>query len=1083
MNNLNIPAFIPAVIVCLHMIFAALIVPVPVYAYLQNREVKTTRYLLAVAVSLFVWNLGYALGYIFAGSFVVVGIIRLIAEAGMIGFFESCVYYVREITADKYNAPYWMSTLHKIVLTLLWLFFGARGILYPFGPDRAEIYLRLVRLFRLPAVIFMIAIMAYIARLSAEWRSKVRYKRGLAIVRMLGDFSALMIVAAILDIVFPGGYLVDIYNFSAFMGALATILLTVVTIYSIRTSVTMANATTALKGDIPTPLFIIAGEETKIMALNNAALRFLGKAEEDIKGHSMSEFFDTSIDEATAMRRSFDETKYYFDKGTVRGAKKPCRFVTNNIHDAFGDPFCAVTFVYDLSSEEEMIERLKESAQSAERANSARGMFLANMSHEIRTPMNAIIGMAEIGLRDSTEPQVQEELQQIKSAGNGLLEIINDILDFSKIESGTLEIVNAEFEPLLMINDLVNIVRQRFHDKQLEFIVRINPHFPSRVRGDEGRIKQVLLNILNNALKYTDEGCVKLTVDFENQDNCILMQTEIEDSGIGIKEEEQERLFKSYHQLDVYKNRNKEGTGLGLSISKRLVDLMDGAINVSSVYGEGSTFSITIPLEVTDYAECISVNKPAEIQTATFLKPSRSEEAFRQLLKDIGIRRDIQCTYPPDVMKAVKSGAKFVFIDEEFLNREHMDLSGAYQDVKVIAVTNSAEKYGEKRYICMQRPEFGMKLMSIFGGEKMTEEARGKSAGYNYNFKAPGARVLIVDDNAVNLSVAEGLLKPFEIQVDTIQSGEEAVKIVGEIRYDIVFMDHMMPGMDGVAATRYIREDMGDKELIIIALTANAIRGTDTLLKQVGMNDFIAKPIDMEDMAAKLRKWLPAEKIVEAEGEIKQVDPEVPEILRRLDPKDIDIEQGLTYTGGDPDTFIFTIKVYREEIENNIALMERAIEQEDVRDFTIRIHALKSASRSVGASQLADAALKLEMSGKNDDLDFIRRNAPRTLARYREYLDILKDFVDEKQDEDSDKKAPPLSVDEFEQNLVTIRTAVNDFDIDVALESINWIKKHRMRNDSEERLISRLERLVEDLEYEDSIMLIDEYFKEAGKGK
>lgn len=1057
------------------MIFSSAVLSVCVYLYSQNRNVKIVCYLLYAAVSLFIWDVCYALEYVFAGSLVAAYIMRMAAEAGMMMFFFACIQYVTCFTGDGEKPYDKKGVFFKAGMIILYLFFTSRGLLYPFG--KPEVYLGYIRIFRLPVAIFIIVVMFYIIRACSEWKKTIRYKRGLAVYRMLGDFTAIIIVAAVLDIAFPVGNLVDTFNLSAIIDTLATSLLTVITVYHLNTVVSLENASKSLRGDIPTPLFVIDGESTRIAATNSAALSFLGKGSEQIIGHSMSEFFDTSIDETTAIRRSLDETKYYFDKGTVRGTKIPCRFVTNNIHDYLGEPFCAVTFVYDLSNEEEMIERLKESTIAAEKANSAKGMFLANMSHEIRTPMNAIIGMAEIGLRDSSEPQVKEEFGQIKAAGNGLLEIINDILDFSKIESGTLEIVNAEFEPLSMINDLVNIVRQKFHDKNLEFIVKVNPRFPARVLGDEGRIKQVLLNILNNAVKYTDEGCVNLTVDFENQDNCILMQAEIEDSGIGIKEEEQEKLFKSYHQLDVYKNRKKEGTGLGLSISKRLVDMMDGAINVSSIYGQGSTFSITIPLEVTDYAESISVNKPAEIHTATFLKPSKSEEAFRQLLKDIGINGDVQCTYPPDVMKAVKNGAKYIFIDEEFLSNDYMDLSNAYQGVKVIAVTNGPEQYTEKRHINMQRPEFGMRLMSIFDGESR-EEYHGKGA-YSYSFKAPDAKILIVDDNAVNLSVAEGLLKPFEIQVDAVQSGEEAVKLVADKKYDLVFMDHMMPGMDGVAATRYIREDLGDKELIIIALTANAIRGTDTLLKQVGMNDFVAKPIDMNDMADKLKKWLPADKIIETVETVGEETAEIPDILKKLNPKDVDIEQGLTYTGGDPDTYIFTIKVYREEIENNIGLINKALEQRDIRDFTIRVHALKSASRSIGASQLADDALKLEMSGKKDDVDFILANAPATLERYKEYLDILKDFADEEEEEDSGKKAPPMSVDEFEQNLMTIRTAVNDFDIDVAAETIGWIRKHRMRSDSDEKFIGELERYIESLDYDESISLIDKYFRDA----
>ncbi|MBO6137458.1 MAG: response regulator, partial [Lachnospiraceae bacterium] len=813
LNITDISTFAMAVTACAQLILSAAVVSVALYLYFQNRTVRAVGYYTASTVALFGRNLFYAINYLFADSVVAAASLRLAAEGCMITYLMILIYYVGEVITGEGHTTFNINRASKVIFAVFWLIFGARGVIYPEGGEDPTAYIRLVRLFRFPVAIFIIAVVIYIIRMLFEWKTRIRFKRSLSVYWMFGNFCAVAVVAALLDIVFPIGGLIDTFQFSALAGTLSSPLLAIIAVSYLNTRVSVENASRLLRGEIPTPLFTVNGESDRIAVANDAAMRFLGKTREELIGHTLSEFFDTEIDEKTIIRRSLGEAKYYFDKGTVRGTKIPCSFVASNIHDRFGEPFCCLIFVYDKSNEEEMIERLKESALSAERANSARGMFLANMSHEIRTPMNAIIGMAEIGLREAEQPQVQEELRQIRAAGNGLLEIINDILDFSKIESGTLEIVNAGFEPLSMINDLVNIVRQKLHDKKLEFIVKVNPRFPSGVLGDEGRIKQVLLNILNNAVKYTDEGCVQLAVDFENQDNGILMQVEIRDSGIGIKEEEQANLFKSYNQLDVYKNRNKEGTGLGLSISKRLVDMMDGAINVSSIYGQGSTFSITIPLEVTDYAESISVNKAEQLKTATFLKPSSSEETFRQLLKDIGISGDIQCTYPPDVLKAVKNGAKYIFIDEEFLNSELLGISGAYQDVKVAVITNDPEKYEDKPYISMQRPEFGLRLMSMFGEEK-TDEHRASTGSYRYDFKAPGARVLIVDDNAVNLSVAEGLLKPFKIQVDTVLSGEEAVKQVVDVRYDIVFMDHMMPGMDGVAATRHIREELGDKELI-----------------------------------------------------------------------------------------------------------------------------------------------------------------------------------------------------------------------------------------------------------------------------
>ena len=282
-NNTDISTITQVVMVCMHTILASAVASVALYLYHRNKGEKAAAYLMVAAGALFVWNTGYALEYMFSGSFFVACIIRFVAEGGMIAFFTACVHYVRYITSDRYNSPYWLTTLHKAVLTLFWLVFSLRGILYPLWVDNSGIYLRLIRIFRLPAVIFMIGVMAYMARICSEWKKKIRFKRDMAIARMIGDFAALMIVAAILDIVFPKGYPVDTYSFSAFIGVLAAALLTVVTVYYLDTALTMSNALQALKGDIPTPLIILAGEETKIVDLNAAALRFLGRSEEEIK--------------------------------------------------------------------------------------------------------------------------------------------------------------------------------------------------------------------------------------------------------------------------------------------------------------------------------------------------------------------------------------------------------------------------------------------------------------------------------------------------------------------------------------------------------------------------------------------------------------------------------------------------------------------------------------------------------------------------------------------------------------------------------------------------------------------------------
>ncbi|MBO5208969.1 MAG: response regulator [Lachnospiraceae bacterium] len=411
----------------------------------------------------------------------------------------------------------------------------------------------------------------------------------------------------------------------------------------------------------------------------------------------------------------------------------------------------SIVDVTDVVSQTKTMRDLKEKAEHAALVKSA---FLANMSHEIRTPMNAILGMAEMALQGNLGEEEQEYIEQIKMASMSLLTIINDILDFSKVESGKMEIVEADYDLHTLIKDLRHIVSGKVNDKKLDFIIDVNPLTPRGLRGDEIRLKQVLINLVNNAVKFTEKGNVCLTVDYEDIEGGILLKVSVTDTGIGIKEEDLARIFNAFEQSDTFRNRKKEGSGLGLAISKQLLTLMGGSIQVESVYQEGSRFYFEVPQQVVDDVPC------------------------GQMLEE-----------------RKKTGKK--------------------------------EEYA--------------------------------------NFRAPNAKVLIVDDNLVNRKVAAGLMKPFDMQLTLAKSGQEAIDLLQTERYHIIFMDHMMPEMDGVEATHIIRAMDGEyyRNVPIIALTANAINGAKEMFIEEGMNDFIAKPISIRELGEKILDWLPFELLEE----------------------------------------------------------------------------------------------------------------------------------------------------------------------------------------------------------------------------
>ena len=386
--------------------------------------------------------------------------------------------------------------------------------------------------------------------------------------------------------------------------------------------------------------------------------------------------------------------------------------------------------------------------REAIQANKAKTQFLANMSHEIRTPMNAVIGMSEIVLQeDNLSDTVREHIMSIQSAGNTLLSIINDILDFSKIESGKMEIVPDNYQLSDLLYDVKNMIQFRMKDKPIEFIVKVDDTIPDTLYGDEVRVRQILINLLGNAVKFTDEGSIALRITWKKEGDTAWLDINVEDTGIGIRQEDMSQLFESFQRIDLQTNNKVEGTGLGLSICKQLCCMMGGDISVSSQYGKGSRFKVVIP--------------------------------------------------------------------QKFINQELT--------------------YGQ-----------AIKRKKVNKQQCKTSES----------FLAPKVRVLVVDDNELNVRVAVGLMKPYQVQADVAYSGQEALTKIKNQKYQLIFLDHMMPGMDGIETLKLIKKEIKGFDVPVVALTANAIRGVEEMYLSKGFSDYLSKPIQTEKLLEILKKYI-----------------------------------------------------------------------------------------------------------------------------------------------------------------------------------------------------------------------------------
>ena len=724
----------------------------------------------------------------------------------------------------------------------------------------------------------------------------------------------------------------------------------------------------------------------------------------------------------------------------------------------------AANLVYEISN---LISRLayqKYELQvnniEIEKTANMKSDFLANMSHEIRTPMNAVIGMAEMALREEMTPTAKEYVNQIIASGKTLLTIINDILDFSKIESGKMEIHDDEYEPMSVIYDVANMIMTRVQDKKLELILDIDPTLPSLLWGDMIRLNQVMTNLANNAVKFTEEGCVKLTVAYDKiQPDEILLKVSVKDTGVGIKPADLEKLFQSFTQVDSKRNRNIEGTGLGLALCKQLLGLMNGTIDVESEYGVGSTFSFTMPQKIVDDTKSVPAIEE-EVIAVGLVEDNYVEDQLQTDIQRLnGSYQSLNTEADLDTLEG--AGVTHLFVERGLFTEDVADFIRNHPDIHGVLMIDfrDAASYDDIPNLrVIKKPLYVMNVSSILKNEKLRTAAFAEHEE-NFEFIAPEARILIVDDNNVNLTVAVGLLEPLQMQIDTATGGKEAIDLICDNSYDLIFMDHMMPEIDGVETTRLIRRFHPEyHEVPIIALTANAVEGTKKMFLDEGMNDFIAKPIEMRIMLSKLKYWLPREKIQKQmwdENESQQNSEQV----ERIHIEGLDTEYALKLLGSEK-LYMNVLKDYYVPIEKKAALIKELEEKGDWPTYTIEVHALKSASRQIGAMELADLAAAMEAAGNARDTELIRNHNDEMLMMYCSLQDILRPYIPQ---EEEIQTEGVIEQSELLRLFHNMREAMEELDLDKMEEVVHEMQRYEYDEEQKE-FLERLKEAEESID-------------------
>ena len=657
---------------------------------------------------------------------------------------------------------------------------------------------------------------------------------------------------------------------------------------------------------------------------------------------------------------------------------------------------------------ETQTQRLHELREEAETANRTKSNFLASMSHEIRTPMNAIIGMAELLLRKNLGDDARVDVQDIKQAGGNLLSIINDILDFSKIEAGKLEIVPVKYMLSSLVNDTVNIIRMRLMEKPIRLFTNIDGQIPNTLIGDEVRLRQIILNLLSNAVKYTEKGHFSLTITVQTRvDERVWLKIVVSDTGKGIRPEDQAKLFGEFAQVDTEKNRGIEGTGLGLAITKRLCLAMGGDISVESEYGVGSTFTAIIPQGIESEAPFAAVEEPEKKNVLVYERRIVYARSVCWSLENMGVPHTMVTTFE-DFADALFSKVWFYVFSgcglyekiKPLMAKPDEDFpSGKKPPLAIMGEWENEAYIPNARFISL--PVQSLSIAHILNGKPdsqgiaMSRYFDSSGSGDILRFTFPTARLLVVDDIATNLKVAEGLLAPYDATVDTCLSGKEAVELVKKRDYDIVFMDHMMPEMDGIEAVALIREweaagNGKEGEIPIIALTANVVLGMMEMFIEKGFSDFLAKPIDVTKLDAILDRWIPKGKKEPFTNNREQGTgnkEQGPDTVAFPAIPGVDVQRGIAMTGGKLELYRKVLTYYSKDVEKRLHLLYTVPGMDALPAFITQVHALKSASASIGATEASALAAKLEAAGKAGDLVSIGKGLP-VLAR--QLVELLK---------------------------------------------------------------------------------------------
>ena len=651
-----------------------------------------------------------------------------------------------------------------------------------------------------------------------------------------------------------------------------------------------------------------------------------------------------------------------------------------------------------------IIERWRQALETTERevqelteATGRLNDFLTSVSHEIRTPINAVLGLSGICLERTEDPEQEEHLQSIQGAGKRMTELIGDILDYSDIDRGRLFLNEEDYMLSSVLHDLATEL-EPYMKQGVELIIDVDPAIPSVMRTDVVKLKKILWHLTTNALKFTKEGGVYVRITAEEQDYGINLLLDVFDTGIGMSDEEQERLYEGFYQADSSRTRSSGGLGLGMAVVHGFVRALNGFIRIDSRLGEGTAVHVCLPQAVVESASCMSVRNRESILVGGYLHFDKFpnpvvREYYNTMVRNIVRGLDVRM-HRVDNLEYLKKLLETITLTHLFVGKEEYETDADYMErlaetvsVNIVADDSFALPQGSKAHV-MVKPFYCFPVAVVLNREN------GEAPDEQYLY-CRGARALVVDDEPLNLTVARDVLRRYGIQVRTADSGQEAVDLCAQETFDIVFMDHMMPGMDGIEAMRRIRSaGMGAwKTVPMVALTANAGSTAREAFREAGFDGFIPKPIDLSELERALRSLLPkalitfestprtrAQPAPKTDGAAPAAPPA--DFYAPLRAVGVDIAQGRRYCQDDDEFYRTLLRQFAAEAGEKRAEMEDFCRASDLPNYAIRVHALKSTAKMIGANALSEKARTLEEASKAGQTEVVTAGHGDAMAQY-----------------------------------------------------------------------------------------------------